>query len=550
MPQYYQIQEFLGIEQQKDSSLLPAGSAYDARNIDASDGNMRVAKGFVRHIVEAIPDSDKVLKLIVSRGTTPRFYVVAAENIYAHDVGAWKIIHTFDRPLTTSQVDYLQTRIGADDYIIVATGETQMVKIKLSDNTAVPFGTGLYSFEGSLTAYDEAARIATLSAALSEEALRHAPLDGVTINGVWYAVATAEGATVTLRDAPEEAPAVGSMATVRGGGSDLKCNFIDMYYSRLFAAGDPDNPCRLYWSAVVGDGRSIEDWLAVEGSADASGGYVEIGESSGDPIVGLVLLSSQILIFKRYGVYRLYGDRPSTYTIERVENASRSMSNAGAVVKYDTPFYLTLDGINYYDGTGVLPMNNGVRFLRRFLSTVSSVANSKAIHQDNKLYFTCRVDPDKTSDDSIIVYDIGRGTFMIRDGFTVTDICAFDGRIYMLNEDRYVYEFDAGDSYDGKPIYAYWRTQPTDLNFKHATKKVKEMLFRGVDGVVNVTVRAGNNRAYSRKQVFSSQDDGFTSVLFRVNQARVFEIMFENVAGGQFGINGGVDILWEKENKP
>jgi len=550
MPQYYQIQEFLGIEQQKDSSLLPAGSAYDARNIDASDGNMRVANGFVRHISESIPNNDKILKLLVSRGSDPRFYVVAANNIYAYDSGSWQSIYTFASALTTTQIDYLQTRIGLKDFIIVATGESRMVKIDIASNTATEFGTGLYSFEGEVNAYNAQIRNVTLNAVLSDEAIRHAVTDGIIIGGVLYEVATAVGVTVVLKDTPEVEPTVGATATIRGGGSDSPCNFIDMYYSRLFAAGDPNNPCRLYWSAVVGDGRSIEDWMIVDGSADASGGYVEVGEASGDPIVGIVVLSSQILIFKRYSVYRLYGDRPSTYTLERVENASRPMSNSGAVVKYDTPFYLTMDGISYYDGTGVLPMNNGIRFLRRFLSTVSSVADSKAVHCDNKLYFTCRVNPEESSDDSIIVYDIGRGAFMIRDGFSVSDICVFDGHIYMVNENRYVYEFDVGDSYDGEPIYAYWRTQPTDLGFKHATKHVKEMMFRGVDGVVNVTVRAGNNRAYARRQIFGSADDGFTSVQFRVDKARVFEFLFENEAGGGFGIDGGIDVLWEKENKP
>lgn len=550
MPQYYQIQEFLGIEQQKDSSLLPVGSAYDARNIDAGDGNLHVAKGFVRHIAEAIPNTDKILKLLISRGESPQFYAVAAENIYAYESGAWTSIYSFDHTLTTKQIDYLQTRIGNDDYIIVATGETQMVKINLSNNTAETFGSGLYSYEGTVTAYDADTLSVTLSGDLSKEALRHAPLDGVTINDIWYEVATAAGATVTLAETPEVVPVVGNAATIRGGGSNAHCNFVDMYYSRLFSAGDPDNPCRLYWSAVAGSGRTIEDWLSVEGSADASGGYVEIGEASGDPIVGLALLSSQILIFKRFSVYRLYGDRPSNYTIERVENSSRPMSNAGATVKYDTPFYLTLDGISYYDGTGVLPMHNGVRYLRRFMSTVTSVANSKATHCDNKLYFTCRVDPNGADDDTIIVYDIGRGAFMIRDGFTVQDFCSFDGRLYMVNENRFVYEFNRGNSYDGAPIKAYWRTQPTDLGFKHATKHVTEILFRGTDGVVNVTVRAGNNRSFDKKRVFAAAEDGFTSTRIAVNLSRVFEIMFENEAGGQFGINGGIDILWEKEKRP
>ena len=139
---------------------------------------------------------------------------------------------------------------------------------------------------------------------------------------------------------------------------------------------------------------------------------------------------------------------------------------------------------------------------------------------------------------------------MVRDGFGIADLCAFDGRMFMTNSSRYVYEFDVGDSYDGEPITAYWRTQPTDLGFKHIKKQVKAVLFRGADGVINITVRAGNNKSYDRKNVFAAEDDGFVFSEFRVDQARVFEFLFENEAGGQFGINGGVEVLYETERKP
>ncbi len=61
----------------------------------------------------------------------------------------------------------------------------------------------------------------------------------------------------------------------------------------------PSATFRLYWSAVPGDGRTIEDWLSVDGSEDASGGYVEVGDGSADPIIGLTALSNQLLIWKR-----------------------------------------------------------------------------------------------------------------------------------------------------------------------------------------------------------------------------------------------------------
>ena len=66
----YRIQEFFGIQQQTDGTLLPETSAADARNIDTSDGNLSVAKGYAKHIATILPDTERVLKLIVARGAT------------------------------------------------------------------------------------------------------------------------------------------------------------------------------------------------------------------------------------------------------------------------------------------------------------------------------------------------------------------------------------------------------------------------------------------------------------------------------------------------
>ena len=78
----YRIQEFFGIQQQTDGTLLPETSAADARNIDTSDGNLSVAKGYTKYIATVLPDTEAILKLIIARGTTSKFYVVTAKKVY------------------------------------------------------------------------------------------------------------------------------------------------------------------------------------------------------------------------------------------------------------------------------------------------------------------------------------------------------------------------------------------------------------------------------------------------------------------------------------
>lgn len=543
-----QITEFFGIQQQKDGSLLPAGSASDCRNMTTLDGNLAVARGYAKHIMHAIPSSDRILKLMIARGTTEKFFVATASNIYVYDGSAWTSVFAFQTPIESEQVDYLQTQIGADDYLIVATGCGQMVKIKLSDNTASLFGTGALSFSGSVSSYNSETNVVTLNDTLSAEAQRHAKLDGITINDVWLGVSEATGTTVTLSETPTAAPASGNAATIRGGGSDAHCNFIDMYYGRLFSSGDPSNPCRLYWSAVSGDGRTFEDWLSVTGSADASGGYVEIGDASGDAIVGIAVLATEMLIFKRYSVYRLYGDKPSTYSVERVENFSEYMSNASVVIKYSVPYYLTKTGIKYYDGTGILPINGGVRYLNNFVQQICSIRASKGVHADNVFYFSCKMQEFSPYDDALIVYDVARQSFTIRDGFGIADITQYDGTVYLVNENRYVYEFNKGTDYDGVNIRAYWETQHTDLGSKLYKKKIKGLLFRSGEGNISVTVQSGDIPHKIERRLLSSDTD-FVYVPLSADLSNAFHIRFENVSGSDFKINGGIEIIFDKEVK-
>ncbi len=71
-------------------------------------------------------------------------------------------------------------------------------------------------------------------------------------------------------------------------------SYIELYFGRLFAAGDPQAPGRLYWSKAPGSGRTIDDWRSDEASENVSGGFADVGVDD-DPITGIFALSNQLL---------------------------------------------------------------------------------------------------------------------------------------------------------------------------------------------------------------------------------------------------------------
>lgn len=553
MADIYNIGEFLGIAQHRDGSLLNTGTAIDARNMDTSDGNLSVAKGYVRKSGNAIPYSaGQTLRIIPVDESN--ILAVTQNSIYHGTYDTWNLtpIYTFETTLpVTCQIGYALGKINTTNVVVIGTGKTQLIKVNMGDTvTAEIFGSGLYIFETTVSAYDSATKIVTLADAMSQDIQQKFVVEkGVYIDGRFREAEVTTATTITLKASPAIAPAVGNTVKLRGGASDAHCNFVCMHNGRLFAAGDPDAPNRLYWSTIPGDGRTIEHWLAIESSVDLSGGYVEVGDTTADPIIGICELSTQILIFKRYSIYRLYGDRPSYYTVERVEKFTENMSNAGVAVKTDIPYWLTKSGIKLFNGADMQLLDGGQNYLCSFIDTIKTVSQSKAFTANGKLYFTCRVGSTGTYDDSVIVYDTVNGTYMVRDGFKIADMCAFENTIYLINDTGYLYEFDKGEKYDGQAISAYWQTQPTDLTLKYVNKQLKEVYFRAgnVGSVIILETFNGNSRNRERRVI---QNDDMIDLPMSNQPCRRFSIKLSNEAGSHFTIYGGIQIQYEGKMRP
>lgn len=545
----YSISEFLGIAQHRDGSLLNTGTAIDARNMDTTDGNLSVAKGYVRRSSNAIPaDSGKILRIIPV--DEANIIAVTQNNIFHGTYSEWNLtpVYSFESPLPSDcQIGYALGKINTTNVVVIGTGKTQLVKVNMGETvTAELFGSGLYIFETTVASYAD--KVVTLADAMSQDIQQKFVVEkGVYINGVFRKGSITSDTTITLDTTPGVAPVVGDTVKLRGGASDAHCNFVCMHNGRLFAAGDPENSNRLYWSTIPGDGRTIEHWLAIESSVDLSGGYVEVGDTTADPIIGICELSTQILIFKRYSIYRLYGDRPSYYTVERVERFTENMSNAGVAVKSDIPYWLTKSGVKLFNGADMELLDGGQNFLCSFIDTVKSISASKGFTAKNKLYWTCRVNSGDY-DDSVIVYDTTNGTYMVRDGFLIADMCAFENTIYLVNDTGYLYEFDKGDKYDGKAIAAYWQTQPTDLATKYLDKQLKELFFRAEGTVVIIEASNRGNVITTERRVLLNED--MIDVPLRFTPCRRFSVKLSNESGSYFSVQGGLQIFYEGKVRP
>ncbi len=482
----YRIPAFLGIDQSAQEGAIEPGSSPDACNMDTADGSLAVARGYVKHIAAAVPGEKPIRKLLHWQGlVSERFLAIAGNDVYAYVI-------TDEAPAWTLLFSYPET-----------------VKGLRFDACETQIGSADY-----------------LLLACGEHAI--VKWDG--INAM---------------------QAFGSEAKL----SNISVNFLAMHYGRLFSAGDPAHPCRLYWSQAPGDERTIESWAVDEASENTGGGHVEVGDTSGDPITGLCALSNQLLIFKRRSVYRLLGDRPGNFRVYRVYAEVEQMQNTARVLYGDVPYWMTGAGLYYFDGQTAL-RSRSARRIRGFLEG-ASFTNCRAAKLGEKLIFTAYeqsrdqsgAGAARTADNALIVYDTARQAYMLRRGFTVSDICAHDGTLYLINEARTVYRFDEGPDYDGAPIDAYWHTPLTDLGSKPGIKCLQEMYIRGAGesagegAVLLLDARIGRN-LHNYRCLMPEREEDVLEIPLR-NEGRTFAFRFSNEAGSRFRILGGVQMVFE-----
>lgn len=441
----------------------------------------------------------------------------------------------FDITSTISvNVTELKIAIGDNTYCMNyvpnwVTGDTAVVKL-----------TSPSKAEYSLTEYGISTM--TLNAAIDEDWKQRTINVGLRIKDVTRKVSAVseDRLTITLETPCFDEIAVGDEAKLRGEVSNMHVKYAEMHFSRLFTAGDPAHPSRLYWSQPPGDTRTIEDWSMDDDSTSAGGGHTDIGNTSSDAIVGLCSLSNQLLIFKESSIYRLLGATPDEYRVVTVNMKTERMYNSGLVKYGDTPFWIARSGMYYHDGSqGKLA---GAAKRIRYLLQNASLANMKAAESRDKLYFTCRRG-NGTLDDSIIVYNMVEQTYMLRNGFNIIDICAFDGTVYIINDSRFVCRFEEGTTYDGAPIEAYWKTPKTDLNAKGIDKQPRKIHLRGTGGVILLTYKAGIFSKTERYLMKQREEEVLTIVM--QNLGRTLQLTIANESGSFFRLIGGVEIEYD-----
>lgn len=319
------------------------------------------------------------------------------------------------------------------------------------------------------------------------------------------------------------------------GCSDIAVSCIAMYRGRLFAAGNYENPNRLYYSKLPGGDRTIEDWGSDPDSPAVEGGHVEIGSTSGDPITAICAMSNQLLIFKKTSVYRLIGDRPGNFSVELIERDSTFVSDTAVMPLHDVIYYVTEGGLHCFNGVDVSPMPDA-RLIEGIMKGADT-SDTRMAAAGNRIYFTIK----KDGGTRLIEYDLQTRHYMQYGGFRTFDIASLDGSLIITTDTRYLQKWGEGETFDGAPIEAYWYTPLTDLGERSVIKGLRELYLRAENGG-ELTVEAEIGGHSDEYRMILPDSPAEVLELPMKNEGRTFRLRLSNGGGGGFRLIGGLEL--------
>ena len=171
-----------------------------------------------------------------------------------------------------------------------------------------------------------------------------------------------------------------------------------------------------------------------------------------------------------------------------------------------------------------------------------------AISYGHMMYLALPIDGSETNN-LVIEYDMERETVMVRTGIHVAHWIEWNERLIFSDPKGSLYEYGEGETYDGKPIEAYWETPIYNMGSSgsagdRTVKQLGEMTCYGT-GRLHVTARA-DQKSKQTELFFTSQSKRMRK---RLNvRGRRFQLRLMAVDGLPFAIYGALTIHMDVES--
>lgn len=338
------------------------------------------------------------------------------------------------------------------------------------------------------------------------------------------------------------------------GEEPIAFEHLTLLYERLWGAVYPSQPDRIYWS----ESFAPEDWEVNYDTPDAGGGFVDVATFDGSRIRAIVAAFDDVLIFKDKSMHRLNGTYPGEFNLTQVYGSEGTLAYGTVVHTANRLYFLSSDGLCVYDGMMVSSLSHsGDRKLKDVWKRLNAgaITTARACIYDDILYLAVPLDG-SARNTHVIEYSLQDGTYSLLDFAGVDDWIVFregQSETLMCLSGRQLYRYDAGTSFAGRPIQAYWLSPEITLGSLTTKKKVgriymsvnAQSLDYGKDPEMKITLTSGKKE---RTKIIALKN-GYNEVRKRIKvRGRSFRFQIENVDGNPLTINRGMEIVLEEDS--
>jgi hypothetical protein len=181
-----------------------------------------------------------------------------------------------------------------------------------------------------------------------------------TRNGgtVYYYVTTITGNTVTTyTDSTSDASlgAIGPTAgdSINDNGKPSLFKYLTIYKNRVFTAGNPTFPYRVFFSDISSTASESESFRTND--------YIDVSRNDGQDIRGLYSYNDKLYIFKDKSIWELQGDSASNFILNQTSDSRGTISHNSIVQADGILYFIDRDGFYGYDGKSFVEISRQIK---------------------------------------------------------------------------------------------------------------------------------------------------------------------------------------------
>lgn len=317
-----------------------------------------------------------------------------------------------------------------------------------------------------------------------------------------------------------------------------KFGVLERHQERIWGSGVIDYPDMLVYSGTY----NPFNWEQNSDIPEDGAGEINQPSWDGDSFLALRSFGSQLLAFKKKGIWRIIGTDPGNFVIKEQYGGGTIVENT-ACVGVGNVLMLGWDGLMRYDGTSTQPYQQDATsdLLQRRIN-VAAIDKATAVMVNSKTYMLALpVDGSKTNN-VVMTFDTSHQFLTLRDDISVGTFLKVDNRVFYTSATApgIVYEMDN----KGDVLECYWESGMQDRGIKSSIKSAFTIYFTAEAEApfeLNVGIQTEKKRKMKRVIVKPNK-------AMRVNvnvQGRYFALVLSSDTTVPFKIVGGMKIAME-----